>query len=329
MNVWLRFITFGVILAMVLNLLFVFVYVKKRVGAMRYGSYCLWWFMMLLVFVFWLLAAGFTIASVGLNDSIGLIQYVFSAQNLQGQRKVITNPTITNMINACVNAGGDLGGRVLNMNNNANELTKLYSFANELESLRGNARNKSNELETIQDKLLKARTDMTLVNQDPLNESLTQLNRYSNIYVNQTYQVECSISSNDFWVINTSDCNSIPENSQCQVLLEYDLTSFSSRYSSKPKDCNFNSTDFPSIQSALLAYHDSLTKFLDSNLNIISQLNLDYTELSEEYSHMGNTLIKNLDMLVPILSHLKVIFDPLANGGPLFEFLNCCKYFNV
>lgn len=125
-HIYLPIIYYLTLAIMLINILILTLFVKGKLLFLRYINYFFWWILMIFCIIFLSVGSLFKIVGVGLEDSVGVLQFLFSEQNLLIDRIIISNNNNANILNTCINIGGDVGSIVFNLNINDLYFEQFY-----------------------------------------------------------------------------------------------------------------------------------------------------------------------------------------------------------
>jgi len=258
-----------------------------KIQCFRFISHFLWITLTFISFVTFLGSFSFGVLSSLAYDANYVIDYIFSDDNLFNNQYLIRNKEAADILNVCLNYGGDIGTELYDLRNtNMIYLDKLYQFSYNIQGkdfklnlVSQEINNQMKELKILADNIslvTNSSNDNTLLPQRLLNEfqrwtDFNTLNNYQNKY-------DCKTNTKDIWVFKDSSCppgssknitiSNGKENlglSNCFIIDTWLEIYVNKRYDENPYNCDgivkdgaktneIVDKDFKSFKEAILAY---------------------------------------------------------------------------
>lgn len=237
-------------------------------------------------------------------DSKFVMGYIFSDENLFNRRDLINNKEAADILNVCLNYGGELGTELYDIrNSDMSYMDKIYKFSYNILDTDFKLSNVSDNIALKIKSLQETLGDVNLVKTKPNDNTivpsmiLTELRKWSDYYAAGSYQVvySCKTITRDFWAINNSSCpadyplryssdgREYLGASNCFIIDSWIDAYINARYKENPYDCDpgdpqqrrtneVKDTDFSSVGAAIYAYWAIIRKYQEwhsSTLNLI------------------------------------------------------------
>jgi hypothetical protein len=284
------------------------IYACCKIQCCRYISHLLWIFLTFICFVTFLTSFGLGILSSISYDAKSVMGFVFSDENLFGNKYLIDNKEAADILNVCLNYGGDLGSELYDIkNSHMIYMDKIYKYSYSIldkDFKISSVSDKLNEhMKTLEVLLDEVRLVNTLPNDNTVTPRilLEEIRKWSDYYAIGSYQnsMGCKTITRDVWVLNNNTCPSgYPikytvdgkENigsSNCFIIQTWSDGYVNVRYTESPYDCEngdpnkrktneIKDPDFASFPDAINAYWNTLKKYRDWHLTTVSSLMAEY-----------------------------------------------------
>lgn len=283
---------------------------------------------------FWIFAGIFSLIgfvacifliSIGIvsEDSCGLLEELFTEKGLKEYTEVIPSD-ISDYMNACLNENGNID-KYFNLNETLSAFNATYKYYNELLTLPINEEMKNFTSITENQEMINSL--LTFINieapdvsiQDTSSYNLNELNKYTNNYTEESYQVNCTGSSSDLWVFISSNCGSYKyinsnitnENfgkMSCLVIFEWSESSVDSRYNG-------------SLTCPKENFLDNLIKTQQALLNFGKGVASVFTKLNSSFPQFQDSVNEYVNNLIPLNNNTINYFNDDNQLGPFYKMI--------
>lgn len=239
--------------------------------------------------------------------------FLFSDQNLFRDKYLINDKDIADILNVCLNYGGDLGSELYDIkNSDLLYMDNLYAYSFTILNQNFNLSAVSNKISNTSNIFKNILEDVRLVGNAPNDNTitpnglLTEMRRWSDVYAGNSYQniFNCKTITRDFWTVKDSFCT--PEfeyrsfskiisgkefigGTNCLIVDEWADSYLTSRYSENPYDCDngdptkgksnaIKDNDFDTINSAIYSYWESIKRYNKWHKSTLNSIIIDINE---------------------------------------------------
>lgn len=262
----------------------------------------------LICFLTFIASFGFGILSSLAYDSKTVMGFVFSDENLFNEKYLINNKEAADILNVCLNYGGDLGTELYDLrNSDMNYLDKIYQHSYKILDKDFSLNSVSNKVMEEVKKLKLVLEDIRLVTVKQSDNTVIpkqlfeELHKWSDYYAVNSYQTKfiCKTITRDAWTNKNSTCpNGYPykttrngkENlgiANCFIIRTWSDAYVNIRYSENPWDCDsgipnkpktneVNDADFAKFPDAIYAYWETIKRYSDWHDTVLNNLIGDY-----------------------------------------------------
>jgi hypothetical protein len=336
---------------LVLNIIFCTLYIICRIQFLRFFLYIYWFVFSFIIIGLFDNSFLFGYLSALSYDSKFVFNFIFSNENLLGKKYLINDSNTADVLNICLNYGGDLGSELLNIKNtDMIYMDNIYKYSHEIMDINFNLSKTSSGIKNLLNyyndllkniNLVKGQDNDLTVSPKYL---LDELRKFTDFYVEGSYQFNCQTILKDAWVINKESCpdNYILENKDikdntskgnfCHLISLWTEEDLSKRYKDKPWDCGDKKSnelvidkDFPNFPTAILGYWNSLKRYdvwhREIIRKIIEDLNIIYNDALKIEQEMNNQII----LVENYTRQFYNLFKPYVGNSDIFALINCCK----
>lgn len=307
-------------------------------------------------------AFGFGILSSVAYDAKTVMGFVFSDENLFNEKYLIKNKEAADILNVCLNYGGDLGSELYDMrNSDMNYLDRIYQFSYKILekdfSLSSVSSKLSEQAKALQALLEDIRlvtvksstgTDSTVIPRQLLEE----LQKWSDYYAPNSFQgkFNCKTITRDAWATGNSTCpvgyplkatTNGKENlgaANCFIIGSWSDAYVNIRYAENPWDCEngdpakrksneVKDPDFAKIQEAVYAYWNTIRRYNDWHVTVVNGLIGDYFKLVEAAKEVEANIQNQLYLINLYTRPLFSLFSGYVGKTNTYEILNCGEEF--
>jgi len=241
-------------------------------------------------------------------DAKSVLGFVFSDQNLFTDKYLINHKEASDLLNVCLNYGGDLGSELYDLkNSDLNYMDKIYQFSYnileknfQLNLVTDNINFQIKNLQVLLDdiRLVNSGSDINSISPKQL---LEEFQKWTDFYAIGSYQSKynCKTITRDAWTINSNMCpvgfqirntsNGL-ENlraSNCYLINTWSDAYIFKRYIENPYDCDngdpntkktnqIKDPDFSNFTYPIYQYWNTIKKYNDWHMTIVNNLIQDY-----------------------------------------------------
>ena len=281
------------------------------------------------------------------KDGVGLINYMFSIDNLNSTEPIIVNISTngTAFLDVCTNRNGDLSS-VLNIsvtNSPIESINTLYSYKHQIEVLYNKTQGYNDYFDSTYNLNLLYKEYINEKIYDDIAPSLIELNKYTDSSLGNSYIDNSSSNIRDRWVSLIKDCpngyNYVPigdpqlqlKGNYCLLVSEWSGHSLSitSRYSMISTPLGYYKT----ADKAVYADTSSIASYIDDSLKVLYSMKAMNTEFDLKSTKLMIKYKISVGIIYQALKTLDDIYSPLiSEGESLMTILGCGifkKYLNI
>lgn len=246
-----------------------------------------------------LISFTFGILSALSYDATSVMNFIFSNDNLLTNRYLIDDKNTADVINICLNYGGDFATELLNIKNtDMIFMDNIYKYSYEIMEKDFNLDKTSTGIKTVLDFYKNILDDIRLVEAKKNDKTITpsvllsELRRWSDFYIEKSYQVKCANILKDAWAINNKQCpdgykykSTFPPGgdiNSCFLIPEFKEEDLKVRYATAPSQCGNsndiyspNDVDFDNFQTPIMLYWDILRRYNDWHTDLVKKIIVD------------------------------------------------------
>jgi hypothetical protein len=263
---------------------------------LRYGNYFVWIVLIFITIITFIVGSLFGIVGKFTNDLVPVLTFIFSDNNLLGNRYVINHKQAAEIIDVCLNYGGDISAHLYDIQNTEMHWLDIFYLSS---VILNNAKinnyfaptdltsyiQTKNLLQTFIDDFTLIQNGLNITNSNNINNILIEMRKWSDASYINTYQNNCSNITKDQWVQFMQKCDSgYTYNSQdvnkqdCLNFESFNIDWVNSRYN---LNCSLNSdVYFTSVNQANKAYYRNILNLINQNQNLLNEM---LSDLSKYY----------------------------------------------
>jgi hypothetical protein len=251
---------------------------------------------------------GFGILSSLAYDAKTVMGFIFSDKNLFNEKYLIKNKEAADILNVCLNYGGDLGSELYDLrNSDMIYLDKIYQYSYKVLEKDFSLSAVSNIISQQAKALQPVLEDIRLVTVKGFDNTvvpkqlLEELQKWTEFYAPNSYQSKfnCKTITRDAWATNNSSCpDGYPVktttngkenigNANCFIIRTWSDAYVNIRYSVNPWDCDnadpnkkktntVKDPDFTTISEAIYAYWLTIKRYNDWHDTVLNNLIEEY-----------------------------------------------------
>lgn len=284
-----------------LNITIAIIYIFCKVQFFRFLAHYFWIFFTLITISTFSISFVFGILSVLAYDSKNVLNFIFSNNNLLNEKYLIKDKNTADVLNICLNYGGDFATELINIKNtDMIFMDNIYKYSYEIMEKDFHLNKTSNNIKNLKDFYTKLLYNIELVKGKPNDLTIlpkdlsSELRKWSDFYVEGSYQVKCDNIIKDAWVTNRTLCPDTYEfissdlktvKNYCLLIPDWTENNVRKRYEDRPSNCEkkpdgvdikknnyVKDEDFDDFETAIITYWEILYRYNNWHMDVIGKI---------------------------------------------------------